>query len=202
MHRLVERFRRRLPPGRGVRAGTPVELHSVPWLLDHREWTLQISMQLLNQRGDPKDKPLNALYRLYEAIVRSWVTEYRNEIENFWNQHGWPVASIPDQRDPDPVRYAILAAIPYLLVRAFNRNISLGLPRDAPAVIIDFEELERRPKVLEEVPSWCQHVAPLAQILSIPDEQGTTLSTSDDPEACPEFRDKNIVIREPHIYFV
>ena len=39
---------------------------------------------------------------------------------------------------------------------SFNRRIGLGLPRDAPAIIEDFEELQACPKVYEEPPEWAK----------------------------------------------
>lgn len=108
--------------------------------------------------GIRKDRPVDSLWRLYKAIVKDWTIELRNEIEYLWNQHQWAVSAISDLKDPDPVRYAILAVTPKLLVHAFNRNISMGLPRDAPAILVDFEELEPRPRLFEEEPAWCSSV--------------------------------------------
>ena len=154
--------------------------------------------------GVKMDRPIDSLYRLYESIVEDWTTELRNEIEYFWNQHQWAVSDIPDPQDPDPARYAILAVIPALLVKAFNRNISLGLPRDAPSIISEVEELKikSRTKVLEKEPVWCEHVPSLEQILVLPNEEGQVLEDENDDRASPEFLKKNILALTHHIYFI
>jgi len=89
----------------------------------------------------------------------------RNEIEYFFRRYTWPVRHIPDPADEDPMRYAVLACVPYLLVEAFNRNIELGLPRNTPAIMTDEEidEVQTRPKTYEEVPEWARKVAPLGE---------------------------------------
>ena len=60
--------------------------------------------------------------------------EMRNELEAFWFQRDWKVCDIPDPKDPDLERYAVLAVIPTLLMLAFNKRIELGLSRHAPAI--------------------------------------------------------------------
>jgi hypothetical protein len=149
-----------------------------------------------------KDRPIDSLYRLYEDIVEDWSIELRNEIEYFWSQHQWAVSGIPDPEDMDPARYAILAVIPSLLAQAFNGNIALGLPRDAPAIISDFEELKSRPQILEKEPEWCKHVPPLEHTLALPNDEGQSLDSTDDERASPEFLTKNILTWVYHIYFI
>lgn len=63
------------------------------------------------------------------------------------------------------MRYTILAVLAQLMCDAFNRRIELGLPRDVPAIIEDFEELQARPKVNERSPGWAQRVQPLPEKL-------------------------------------
>ena len=96
--------------------------------------------------------PLGSLYRMYEYVVYDHVLGLRTEIEFFFNHSHWKVAKIPDPVDSDPKRYAIISVIPHLLVKAFNRLIERGLPRDAPAIIMGdehFDELADRPRILE-----------------------------------------------------
>jgi hypothetical protein len=77
--------------------------------------------------------------------------QFRNEIEYFWNQKSWAVQAIPDPKDPDPVRYAILAVLTDQMVRAFNHLIERGLPRDAASdPHADFVELATRERVPEK----------------------------------------------------
>ncbi|KAL4801960.1 hypothetical protein BDV18DRAFT_164470 [Aspergillus unguis] len=92
-------------------------------------------------KDEPDDTPLFSLYRLYERLVLNDNVGLRNEIEYFFYAK-WPVASIPDPQDPSESRYAMLSAIPALLVEAFNQRIDLGLPRKADP-IISREELEQ-----------------------------------------------------------
>ncbi|MCJ1253566.1 hypothetical protein MMC24_001378 [Lignoscripta atroalba] len=179
-----------------------VEPRSIKDLLTQRNTTYERSRNLSWERGSKGDRPIDSLYRLYENIVQDWTMELRNEIEYFWNQHQWEVSAIPDPRDPDPARYAILSVIPQLLVRAFNRNIALGLPRDAPAIILDMEALKEKPKVLEIAPAWCKCVPPLEKTLRLPNEQGEFLLGKEDDQACLEFLEKNILVLQPHILFV
>jgi hypothetical protein len=155
-------------------------------------------------RGGSLDTPLDTLYRLYVSLVLNRTFDLRNEIEYFWNRFSWAVASIPNPRDPDPKRYVILACIPSLLVEAFNENIGRGLPRDAPSILSqdELEELRRRDKVFESVPSWTVDVPALAETLRIPHENGGTLKKMNDFRASPPFREKNILLWHPHILFI
>ena len=120
----------------------------------------------------------------------------RDEIEYFWNRHKWRVSEIPDPEDTNPQRYALLASIPYLLVRVFNANINLGLPRDAPAIFTVEEEMEfrSRPKMLETAPAWVQKVLPLDPQLFLPDENGRGPSSVNDSDVDPDLARKNIVM--------
>lgn len=156
------------------------------------------------------DTPLHCLYRLYECIVLDYNIGMRNEIEYFFRQHTWPVRLIPDPMDEDPARYAVFACIPYLLVEAFNHNIELGLPRNAPAIMTDEEidEVQTRPKIYEEVPEWAMKVPPLEKRLVLPhyEHQMTghpiTLPGFEDDRASDIFKAKNILVCGQHIYFI
>jgi hypothetical protein len=126
----------------------------------------------------------------------------RNELEFFFNKYEWPVSELPDPQDDNPQRYAVLAVLPALMVRAFNRLIAKGLPRDSGPIISDFEELAARPRILEAAPSWPHSVPRLNTPLKVPNKQGIFIEGPADPESCKEFLEKNIWIEEPHIYFV
>ena len=65
---------------------------------------------------------------MYAFLVTGQNAKLRDEVKYFFNQAHWAMTEIPDPQDPDPVRYAVLAAIPHLLVESFNYNIGLGLP--------------------------------------------------------------------------
>ncbi len=168
-------------------------------------------MPLLNRRVLPEsDEPLAALYRIYEHILLDQWIEIRNEFEQFWYQTSWSVYDMPDPKDPDPERYACLACVPMLLCVAFNRRIELGLPRDAPSIFTAemMEEWKRRgPPNYEEVPPWAEGVAPVKSVLAIPhwdkkQRDFVPLDTFEDRRASPQFASKNILIFQPHIYFM
>ncbi|KAG0692435.1 hypothetical protein DFH29DRAFT_1008637 [Suillus ampliporus] len=50
-----------------------------------------------------------------------------------------------------------------------------GLPRDAPAVVDDFEELRTRPKRPEKVPAWAEAIIPLDKVMDILDSVETVV---------------------------
>jgi hypothetical protein len=165
---------------------------------------------LLRRRIDREaDTPLNAIYRLYEHIMLDQNIEMRNELEAFWFQPGWPVHEIPDPKDPDPERYAVLAVIPALLVLAFNKRIDLGLPRDAPAIFTmdQLDEWRAQERELEKEPEWTANVPPCEQVLKIPHWDNdvrdfVTIDGFDDERASREFAKKNVLIWQPHIHFI
>ena len=84
---------------------------------------------------------------------------------------------------------------------AFNRRVELGLPRDAPAIILDFEELQARPKVYEEVPDWTKQCKALAETVYLPNAEGV-IPESEDENISEEFKRMNIIVQMPHIHFV
>ena len=179
-------------------------------LLQREIYEVALQQRRYKPRPGSEDTPLRTLYRLYEAIVLDSNINLRNEIEYFFRRHDWAVHDIPDPIDPDPKRYAILACIPCLLVDAFNHNIDLGLPRDAPAIMTDDEiaEVRSRPKVHERVPDWTSKVAALEQTLVLPHYETQTgneigyLTRLDDERASKEFKAKNILVWSHHIYFI
>ncbi|SPQ25694.1 3230e342-3fdc-4a15-9c09-c0bf88d306b1 [Thermothielavioides terrestris] len=157
-------------------------------------------------QGEYEDKPLYGLYRFYEFVVLDSVTNYRNSLEAFWRRRDWAVRDIPDPQDPDPERYAFLAACTYLMVRAFNARVKLGLDRSMPSLITpdEAEELRRRPDHLrnyERVPEWAEKVPPLQELLVVPTHDGEVLAGREDPRADPDFLAKGILLWTPHIYF-
>ena len=127
-----------------------------------RNQRLPIFIALVSRRLwslDPETPSAN-LYRMPAFLVTGQNAKLRGEVEYFFNHAHWAVMEIPDPQDPDPVRCAVLAAIPHLLVESFNYNIGLGLPRDAPSYIEDFDELRSRPKIFEKLPEWVARVPP------------------------------------------
>lgn len=158
------------------------------------------------------DTPLKTVYRLYEYILLDQNIGMRNEIEYFWNRDKWAVCEIQDPEDDDPIRYAVLSCIPHLLVIAFNANIELGLPRDAPPIMTDdqIDEFRKQEKKFETVPEWTKKIGALGETLRIPHIKGgcgegnelEVLDDMDDKRASIPFKEKNILIWEPHILFI
>lgn len=154
-----------------------------------------------------EDKPLYALYHIYEHIVLDNNIGMRNELELFW----WtrlPVSDIPDPEDQtDRERYAVLSCIPPLLVESFNQRIDMGLRREEPHSVLSLEEQLQwaaTPKNYESVPKWAQTVPALGETLHMPqtipgEEQ---LQGLDDLRASQPFKDKNVVLWRPRIHFL
>ncbi|KAJ5591607.1 uncharacterized protein N7459_001976 [Penicillium hispanicum] len=178
---------------------TPDQLLAHPNV--HRERLFQCVHR--TPKGKTEDTPLFALYRLYEHLVLNDTVGLRNEIEYFWYAR-WPVASIPDPQDPSESRYAVLAAIPALLVESFNQRIDLGLPRKADAIISreELEEYRKEDKVFESPPEWTRQVAPLGETLVIPHDNDEVLASFDDDRASAQLAEKNILHWQPHIHFI
>jgi len=148
------------------------------------------------------DTPSASFYRLYEFFILDWNIEFRNELEYFCcTRPDWAVISIPEPvGDADPVRRAVLAVLTQLMCAAFNRRVASGLPRDAPAIILDFSELETHPKVFEEIPDWAKQVKPLDERFYIPNKDGEMLKDNDE-DVSEEFKAMNIIVQMPHIHF-
>jgi hypothetical protein len=106
---------------------------------------------------------LDRIYVMYHYLIRGDYEVLRNEVQDFFDHTNWHVHSIPDPRDHDPERYAIVAAITQYLAHGINRRIRIshGCRRDPPGpwktAVHDylcgtkgdlelFEKLEREPR--------------------------------------------------------
>ncbi|CAI6332982.1 unnamed protein product [Periconia digitata] len=166
---------------------------TIEWLLSHRQQ---------RRAQTAGETPLASLYRMYEYIVLGYNAGLRTEIEWFFNHPSWAVAAIPDPKDSDPARYAILSVIPHFLTGAFNRLIERGLPRGSPAIICGDEaeeELKSKAVVLESAPAWVAHVPKLSEELIIPNSDG---GVPEKQIRSPQFLAMNIVVSQPHTLFV
>ncbi|KAG2145151.1 hypothetical protein DEU56DRAFT_789068 [Suillus clintonianus] len=90
------------------------------------------------------DTPSASFYRLYQFFVIDWTTGSATDTD-------------------EALQYAIMAGLCYIMEKAYNRLIMAGLPRDAPSIVDDFEELRARPKRPEKVPAWAEAVVPLGE---------------------------------------
>ena len=138
---------------------------------------------------------------MYEYLVRGFIIGLRSEIEYFFNRAAWAVSAIPDPKDEDPERYAILAVLPFYLVTAFNRLIERGLYRGCPSIIDPEteEEMLAKPRVLEEEPGWVVDVPKLEKTLVIPGMDGEKPT---EESWSQRFLKMNIIAEEPHVLFV
>ncbi|OWY44447.1 hypothetical protein AALT_g6169 [Alternaria alternata] len=87
-----------------------------PWPLD----------AILLPKRRPYETPLDRIYVMYHYLIRGDYEVLRNEVQDFFDHKHWHVQSIPDPRDHDPERYAILAAITEYLAHGINRRIMIS----------------------------------------------------------------------------
>ena len=71
----------------------------------------------------------------------------------------------------------------------------------SPPIIQDWDELAARPKILEEMPARAKCVEPLQEKIFLPDSKGSILA-EDDREVSDEFKRMNIIVAQPHIFFI
>ena len=111
-----------------------------------------------------RDTPLRAIYRLYEIYMTREFVLLRLECEYMWHQPSrkWSLRSIPDPRDPDPIRYAMLASIVEELVKAFNWRLQHGQRRNGKNVRRSMENPWPKYEA-EERPSWTASVPPIQE---------------------------------------
>lgn len=117
-----------------------------------------------------RDTPLRSFYRIYEAYCADDDDLVGFETEYFWkrSEPGWATELIPDPKDPDPERYAVMATLAEQLVEAFNWRLRLGKRRNGEF----FEPAEDGtpvPFVPEACPTWVEHVPPLDELLVLHD---------------------------------
>lgn len=112
--------------------------------------------------------------------------------------------SILDPQDLPSSRYAVLLAIPALLIESFNKRDKLGLPRKANSIVTreELEQYVKEEKVLETVPEWTERVAALEETLVIPHDDGQVLESFEDERASAQLATKNVLHWQPHIHFI
>jgi hypothetical protein len=71
-----------------------------------------------------------------------YIEGLRSEIEHFFNNSLWTVSDIPDPKDSDLARYAIVAVLSRYLVLTINDFLAKGLPRGTRSIITS-EETEK-----------------------------------------------------------
>ncbi|EDN07252.1 predicted protein [Histoplasma mississippiense (nom. inval.)] len=135
-------------------------------------WTRRCEGDLKNLQAIPlwrsHDTPLRSLYRMYEAAMAgdSMNAVIGYEVEYFWyhSEHSWQLERIPDPKDPDPIRYAILVCLVESMPEAFNFKLSKGMRRDGnniPPGDWDGVNNPYAPYTPVAGPEWTKHVAPI-----------------------------------------
>ena len=112
-----------------------------------------------------RDTPLCAVYRLYEIYMTREFVLLRLECEYIWHQSGrkWSLRSIPDPRDPDPARYAMLASIVEELVRAFTGALNMA-KEEMGRTFAGLRRILGLPTYdPEATPSWTTFVPPIQE---------------------------------------
>lgn len=111
-----------------------------------------------------RDTALRSLYRLFEDLCASDFIMMGYECTYFFfhSEPDWILNRIPDPRDNDPIRYAIIASMVEALVEAFNSRLELGIRRDNTT---DKSEQRSSNFVREEPPSWTSKVGALEKPL-------------------------------------
>ncbi|CAG8429242.1 unnamed protein product [Penicillium salamii] len=108
-----------------------------------------------------RDTLLRSIYRLYELHVSDnyalvgWETEY------FFFHPDWKLADIPDPKNPDPLRYAVIASITEEIHEALNWRLGLGLRRNKEHVYREDDSDPWPQFTPEELPQWTAKVAPI-----------------------------------------
>ncbi|PPQ74064.1 hypothetical protein CVT26_006944 [Gymnopilus dilepis] len=103
-----------------------------------------------------RDTPLRSLYRLHDVLCADEENYIMLEGHYFWMQSTWRLKDIPDPKDPNPLRYAILASLVEYMVEAYNWKISIGLRRGLKSLPRAVDEANRKDpnKPFEEAPEW------------------------------------------------
>lgn len=140
-------------------------------LLDNPElsWTRRVQGDIKNLQSIPiwrsRDTPLRSLYRLYEVVMsgEEQVVVIGYETEYFWyrDASSWDLSRVPDPRDPDPIRYAILACVVEALLKSFNWRLGLGMRRDGKHILREHGSDPYPPYEPMVLPSWVHSVPPV-----------------------------------------
>ncbi|KAF8797803.1 hypothetical protein BYT27DRAFT_7178887 [Phlegmacium glaucopus] len=144
----------------------PLEIRDHPDIVHQRYYVEENYRRL---RSFPlfqlRDTSLRSLYRLHDALCADQQNYVMLESDYFWRRARWRIKDIPDPKDPNPLRYAILASLVESMVEAYNWKITLGLRRGVGVTSKEQDEAFRRDpnKPFEEVPSWASLVHPLEE---------------------------------------
>lgn len=87
------------------------------------------------------------------------------ESDYFWRRAHWRIKDVPDPKDPNPLRYAILASLLETMVEAYNWKIKRGLRRGVGVTGKEQDEAFRQDpnQPYDEAPSWASLVPPVEE---------------------------------------
>lgn len=144
-----------------------------------------------------RDTPLRSLYRLVEDVCACDFIMMGYECTYFFfhTESRWLLSAVPDPRDDDPVRYAMLASMMEALVDAFNWRLELGIRRDNT---LDRSEKRATNFKREVAPSWTAKVEGVQNKL-IFNEEGWTESDMTEER---NFWKRNIKVPNGYLYTV
>lgn len=112
-----------------------------------------------------RDTPVRSLYRLYEDLCSGNLIMMGYESDYFFyhTENSWQLSQVPDPRDTDPIRYAVLASLVEALVSAFNWKLEQGLRRDGT----HNADGSRAVVHLQTRPTWTAQAQPLPERLNL-----------------------------------
>ncbi|ESZ91175.1 DNA-binding protein [Sclerotinia borealis F-4128] len=110
-----------------------------------------------------RDTPIRCVYRMYEILMMGDYAPLGSETEYCWRHYekNWTLSSIPDPKDPDPVRYAIVACIVEELVNSFNWRLALGMRRNGENIRRQKNGDPWPPYTPVVGPDWTRSVPPI-----------------------------------------
>jgi hypothetical protein len=148
-----------------------------------------------------RTNPLGRLYIMYMYFVTCDVISLRAEIRSLCCDPACNVQDMPDPYDPDPARYAILAALTHYLCEAVNNRIQNHLQRDPPTdtSLNEVTEERRRAPVLARVPPWATRIPELTEKMYIPTIRGGIPELED---CCGMLLELGIRAEHPMLYVV
>ncbi|KIM38599.1 hypothetical protein M413DRAFT_447801 [Hebeloma cylindrosporum] len=144
----------------------PLEIRDHPDIVHQRYYLDEDYRRLRSFRlFHHRDTPLRSLYRLHDVLCANEDNYVMLEGDYFFRRAGWRTKDIPDPKDPNPLRYAILASLVESMVESFNYKISKGLRREMRMTTSEENHaLYMDPnKPFEQAPSWTSHVPPLEE---------------------------------------
>ncbi|KAK4868540.1 hypothetical protein LT330_006742 [Penicillium expansum] len=112
-----------------------------------------------------RDTPLRSIYRLYELHLADRYELMGYETEYFFFRSDWKLGEIPDPKDENPLRYAMIASIMEELHEAVNWRLGLGLRRNREHVFREEDGDPWPPFTPEKLPDWTKNVAPIDESL-------------------------------------